>query len=225
MLNFCLKCKNMFVSKTERADFGETFVPRGICRVFFPPLLVAILDFCAKCKTCLSWKWSELEQFRCNFHQRCKCRLYWRPLSKFLTRRVTAETTGKFSPKLFCPTFGDRLESLRQCKNAFILETEQDRVISMKNLTQSVSAESTGDFSTNCFPTTFGGHLEFLCKLQIHVDLRNSKVERFRPTRYLQGLLQTFCKNCIPPLLAAIWRELERFQRYFRAHGICRLYW
>ena len=71
-------------------------------------------------------------------------------------------------------------------------------MISMKNLTQSISAESTGDFSTNCFPTNFGGHLEFLCKMQIHVDLRNSKVERFRPTRYLQSLLGSFCKNCIP---------------------------
>ena len=50
-------------------------------------------------------------------------------------------------------------------------------MISTKNLTQRVFAESTGDFSTNCFSATFGGHLEFLCKMQIHIDLGNSKVE------------------------------------------------
>ena len=51
-------------------------------------------------------------------------------------------------------------------KNAFISETERDRVISTKFLTHRVFAESTGDFSQNHFPATFGGHLEFLRKMQ-----------------------------------------------------------
>ena len=60
ILNFCGKCKNVFISETEqdRAISTKFFTPAGICRVYyrlfpkivFPPLLAAILNFCVKCK-------------------------------------------------------------------------------------------------------------------------------------------------------------------------------
>ena len=121
---------------------------------------------------------------------------------KFSPTGYMQKLLANFSQNYFAPTFGGYLEFLRKCKNAFILKMERDRVILTKSLTQRVFAESTGDFSINWFPATFGSHLEFLSKMEIHIDLRNSKVERFRPKRYQQGLLGTFCKNCI----VHIWR-------------------
>ena len=46
--------------------------------------------------------------------------------SKFSTPRVSAESTGEFSPKLFSRHFCDYLEFLRETQNAFILEMVRD---------------------------------------------------------------------------------------------------
>ena len=48
----------------------------------------------------------------------------WQPLAKFLTHRVTTETTGEFLPNLFCPHLVTILNFCVKCKNAFILETQ-----------------------------------------------------------------------------------------------------
>ena len=67
---------------------------------------------------------------------------------KFLTHRVSAESTGDFLQKnVFLPLLAAILNFCVKCKNVFISETERDRAISTKVLTHRVSAESTGDFS------------------------------------------------------------------------------
>ena len=60
VLNFYIKCKNMFISAMERARafFDENFDPEGICRFYWRlfakivllPLLATILNFCVKRK-------------------------------------------------------------------------------------------------------------------------------------------------------------------------------
>ena len=77
--------------------FDEIFDPQGMgivnwrlfSKIVFPPILVAILNFCVKCKTAFI-----LGTVRD------------RAISmKFLTHRVFAEFTGDFSQKLFSHRF------------------------------------------------------------------------------------------------------------------------
>ena len=129
------------------SDFDEIFDPQGICRVYwrlfakivFPPLLAAILNFYVKRKNPLI---SETERDRVI-------------LTKFLTCRVAAGSTGNFSQNIFPPLLVAILNFCVKCKNAFISETERDRAISTKFLTHRVSAESTGDFLQKSFSHHF----------------------------------------------------------------------
>ena len=67
---------------------------------------------------------------------------------KFLTHRISAESTGDFSQNIaFPPLLAAILNFCVKRKSVFILETVQDRSILMKFLTHRVSAESTGYIS------------------------------------------------------------------------------
>ena len=102
----------MLISETER-DFDEIFEPQGSCRVYwrlfakivFLPLLAAILNFCVKRKNLLI---SETERDRAIS-------------TKFLTHRVSAESTGDFSQKLFPATFGGHLKFLHKMQKPVYL--------------------------------------------------------------------------------------------------------
>ena len=109
-LNFCIKCKKAFISETVRdraistkflthrvsAEFTGNFSQK----IFFPPFLVAILNFCIKHKTFI------LEIV----HDRAI-------LTKFLTRRVYTESTLDFLQKSLSCHFAGHLEFL--CKIHF----------------------------------------------------------------------------------------------------------
>ena len=77
--------------------------------------------------------------------------------TKFLTSRVSAESTGDHSPKnRFPATLVAILNFCLKCKNVFISETERHRAISTKFLTHRVSAGSTGIVSQK--KKTFSRH-------------------------------------------------------------------
>ena len=99
ILNFYVKRKNALISEMvrDRAIFDKIFNAQDICRLYcqlvpkivFSPFLAAILNFCVKRKMHLSQKWCEKEQF----------------LTKFLTRRVSADSTVSLSQKSFSRHF------------------------------------------------------------------------------------------------------------------------
>ena len=94
---------------------------------------------------------------------------------KSLTHRVSAECTGNFSQKNDFPPF--LVAILNFCvkhKNAFISETERDRMISTKCLTHRVPLKSVGDFSQKSFSCK-SGNLEFLHSKEKHVYLDNGE--------------------------------------------------
>ena len=98
-MNFCVKCKNTFVSETvrDRVILTKFLTPRVSAespsdfspKIVFPPFLAAILNFSIKCKNAFI---SEMERHRVI-------------LMKFLTPRVSAESPGNFSPKAFSRHF------------------------------------------------------------------------------------------------------------------------
>ena len=116
--------KRIYLGNGARSsNFDEIFDPQGICRVYwrlfakivFLPLLAAVLNFFVKHKNAFI---SETEQDRAplltailNFCIKCKNVFISeterdRAIStKFLTRRVSAESTGDFSQKSFSRHF------------------------------------------------------------------------------------------------------------------------
>ena len=114
----------------------EIFDLQGVCGVYWRlfakivllPLLAAVLNFCVKRQNVFI---SEMERDRAIS-------------AKFLTRMVSAESTGDFSQKSFSCHFWRPSWIFSQ--NAFIL---------MKFLTCRVSAECTGDFSQKSFSHHF----------------------------------------------------------------------
>ena len=86
-LEFLHKTQNVFISEMERD--GAISTKFLTCRLYaestddvlqnniFPPPLAAILNSGLNAKTCLSQKWSEIEQFDEIFDPRGSCRVYW----------------------------------------------------------------------------------------------------------------------------------------------------
>ena len=94
-------------------------------------------------------------------------------LTKFLTCRLSAESTGDFPQKSLSRHFlAAILNFCVKRKHTFILEMVQDRAILIKFLTCRVSAEYTGNISQKSLCRHFDGHLEFLCKVQKRICLR-----------------------------------------------------
>ena len=83
---------------------------------------------------------------------------------KFLTHRVSPESTDNFSQILFAAIFGDHLEFLRKPQKRIYLG---NGAISTKFLTHWESAMSTDHFSPQKNSTILGGHLEFLRKMHL----------------------------------------------------------
>ena len=180
------------------SDFDEFFYPqrtrkvywRLFVKIIFPPLLVVILNFSAKCNrseiegfqrvywrlfvkigflpllaakksllatflqcTC---KQGQVSDFNKIFDPQAGCRVYWQ----------------LFSKNVFPPLLAAILNFYVKHKNMFISEKERDRAILTKFLTHRVYAESTGNFyQKNFFLATFGGRLEFLRKTQKRIYL------------------------------------------------------
>ena len=95
------KMQKTHLSRKQSAIFAK---------IIFPPFLAAILNFCIKCKTCLSQKLSEIERFRQIFDPQGIRKVYW-PL---------------FAKIIFMPLLAAILNFCVKCKNMFILITEQD---------------------------------------------------------------------------------------------------
>ena len=123
---------------------------RVIAEIVYSPLLVAILNFCVKCKDVFI---SEMEQVRVILTKllshRDICIVYWRGFTEILLPLLLAAILNFFM----------------KCKNVFILEMERARAILTKSLIHSASALYLSRFAKNPFPTSFGGHLEFLRKM------------------------------------------------------------
>ena len=142
ILNFCVKCKNVFISDMERRNIWNTGYLQSLVatKIVFLPILAAILNFCVKHKNLLI---SETEPHRAI-------------LTRFLTHRLAGDSTGEiFSKKIFSPLMVAILHFCIKHKNAFISETERDRLISAKFLTHRVSLDSTSDFLQKSFSRHF----------------------------------------------------------------------
>ena len=117
ILNFCVKCKDVFISEMEqvRVILTKVLSHRDICIVYWrvyteillPPLLAAILNFFIKCKNVFIL---EMERARAI-------------LTKSLIHSASCTLLKSFCQNPFPTTFGGHLEFLR--KNVFILETKQ----------------------------------------------------------------------------------------------------
>ena len=106
-------------------------------------------------------------------------------LTKFLTHRVSAEFTGDFFAKVaFLQFLAANLHFCVKCKNAFISETLQDRVIMTKFLIHTISAESTGDFRKNAFPPFLAAILNFCFKRRTAV-ISETMRDRAISTKFL----------------------------------------
>ena len=113
ILNFCVKCKNAFISETvlDRV-ISSNFWPQDIRRVYwplfskmiFPPILAAILNFCVKHKN----------EFILEMVTAIS--------TKFLTHRESADLLATFLKNCFLAIFGGHLEILCKMKkkNTFI---------------------------------------------------------------------------------------------------------
>ena len=106
-LNFCVKCKNTFISEAERARviltnfFTHRVSPQSIgnfLQKIFPPLLVAILNFCLKCNNMFV---SQTERARVT-------------LVKLLSPRYLQSLLASFYQNRSSATFGGHLEFLRK---------------------------------------------------------------------------------------------------------------
>ena len=85
---------------------------------------------------------------------------------KFLTRRVSAESTGDFPKNHFPATFGGHLDFSIKRKNLFMSETEHDTAILTKFCLLAT-------FRKIHFLATFGCLLEFLRYLNFCVKHKN----------------------------------------------------
>ena len=110
ILNFCVKCKDVFISEMEqvRVILTKLLSHRDICIVYWrvfteillPPLLAAILNFFIKCKNVFIL---EMERARAIL-TKSLIHLFWRCFStKFLTLRVYS--IGVFFQKSFSHHF------------------------------------------------------------------------------------------------------------------------
>ena len=92
VLNFCVKCKDVFISQMEQArviltkllshrDIGIVYW-RVFTEILLPPLLAAILNFCIKCV----YLGDEASQkfFDKIFDPQGTCIFYWRLLAKIV---------------------------------------------------------------------------------------------------------------------------------------------
>ena len=91
ILNFCIKCKNVFILEMERARAISTkFLIHSafavylslFAKILFPPLLAAILNFCIKCV----YLGNEASQkfFDKIFDPQGTCLFYWRLRTKIV---------------------------------------------------------------------------------------------------------------------------------------------
>ena len=104
----------MFILETERARAISTkfLIPGDLqillatfAKIVFPPLLVAILNFCIIHKHVFIL---EMERARAI-------------LTNFFTHNVATESTGEFLPNRFPATFGGHLECLRKMQRCVYL--------------------------------------------------------------------------------------------------------
>ena len=161
ILNFWVKCKNAFISETERDRATlMKFLTHRVCdkstgdfyqKKIFRPLLAAILNFCVKHKSPII---SEMERDRAIS-------------TKFLTHRVSAESTADFSQKLFSCTFGGHLEFLCKTQNPVYVGNyvgDFDKIFDTQDICSLLAT-----FRKIYFPTTYGGLLEFQRYLNFYV--------------------------------------------------------
>ena len=132
--------KFTFTKKHFPGHFYQKMASLLLPKMFSWPLLVAILNFYVKCKTCLSQKQRKIEAI----------------FDTIFDRRVSAESTGNFSQKIvFPPLLAAVLNFCVKRKSPLISEIERDRANSTKFLTHRVAAESTANFSQKSFSCHF----------------------------------------------------------------------
>ena len=201
ILNFCVKCKDVFISEMEqvRVILTKLLSHRDICRVywrvfteiFLSPLLAAILNFCVKCKYVFI---SEMKQVRVILTKllshRDICIVYWRVFTEIFLPLLLAVILNFFI----------------KCKNVFILEMERARAILTKSLIHSASAVYLSLFAKILFPPLLAAILNFCIKC---VYLGNEASQKFFHKIFdPQGTcIFDWCllaKIVFPPLLAAI---------------------
>ena len=159
ILNFCAKCKDMFISEMEqvRVILTKLLSHRDICIVYWrvytkillPPLLAAILNFCAKCKDMFI---SEMEQVRVIL-----TKLLWHRDLCIVYYRV-------FTEILLPPLLAAILNFFIKCKNVFILQMERARAILMKSLIHYASPVYLSLFAKILFPPLLATILNFCIK-------------------------------------------------------------
>ena len=108
-------------------------------KIIFLPCLAAILNFCVKCKIHLSWKQCQKTNFSDIFYPK----VIRRVICHFLLKSV------------FPPFLAAILNFCIKQRNAFILETLQDRAILTKYLAPRVYAVPSGTLSRKHFPAIF----------------------------------------------------------------------
>ena len=176
---------------------------------------------------------------------------------KFLIPRVCAESTGELSPKSFTRHFWDLcivyyrvytksffryLEFLRKCKDMFISEMEQVRVILTKLLShRDICRVYWRVFTENFLPPLLAAILNFFIKCKNVFILEMERARAILTKSLIHSAsalyLSLFAKILFPPLLAAILNFCVKcvylgneasqkfFDKIFDPQGTCIFYW
>ena len=127
---------------------------------------------------------------------------------KFLTHRVSAQSTDNFPPTIAISNF-----CLKRKKNAFISETVRDRAIST-NFTCRLSPGSTGDYPKIILPPFLVAILNFCVKRK---NTSQTVRDRAILTKNLQGmcsLVATFPQNRFPAICGGHFEFLRKTQKH-----------
>ena len=233
ILNFFIKCKNVFILEMERARviLTKSLIHSAsavylslFTKILFPPLLAAILNFCIKCvyfrhRT----SYSDFDEI---FDPQGMCRVYWRVIAKIV----------------YSPLLAAILNFCVKCKDVFISEMEQVRVILTKLLShRDLCIVYSRVFTEILVPPLLAAILNFFIKCKnvfilemerARAILTKSMIDYASPV-----YLSLFAKILFPPLLAAILNfcikcvyfrhrtSYSDFDEIFDPQGMCRVYW
>ena len=233
ILNFFIKCKNVFILEMERARviLTKSLIHSAsavylslFTKILFPPLLAAILNFCIK------WVYfrhrTSYSDFDEIFDPQGMCRVYWRVIAKIV----------------YSPLLAAILNFCVKCKDVFISEMEQVRVILTKLLShRDLCIVYYRVFTEILVPPLLAAILNFFIKCKnvfilemerARAILTKSMIDYASPV-----YLSLFAKILFPPLLAAILNfyikcvyfrhrtSYSDFDEIFDPQGMCRVYW